>query len=353
MLINLAKNIDVITTAGTRPEIIKLAEFARKIENKNHAYVYTGQHFSDNMKDIFLNELNTKFDFDLHCDTSEVGVMKKAMVKFFKSVNPSYVITYGDTNSSMATALAAKEVGSKLIHLEAGIRDLDSTVPEEIIRIYIDSIADYMIAPTELSKMFLKYEGRTKNVFVAGNLIVDVAKKLAKVSERYDAKVPKGKYLLLTMHRPENVDDLSKLKMLVAHLGKLKYKIVFPIHPRTKNNLIKNHIKLPPNVISMDPIGYVEFISLLKNSQLVLTDSGGVTEESIILGKPCVTLRHTTARWETILLKANILFGLDRTDSLNDVVQTMLQTEMPPHPYGDNVASKTVKLVNKITKLSI
>ena len=124
--------------------------------------------------------------------------------------------------------------------------------------------------------------------------------------------------------------------------------MVFPIHPRTKNNLIKYNIKLPDNVIGIDAVGYLEFLYLLKNCMLVLTDSGGVTEEAMILKKPCITLRHSTARWETILLKANILFPLDRKDSLSAVIESMLQTKITTNPYGENVAKKTFDLVNKI-----
>jgi UDP-N-acetylglucosamine 2-epimerase len=349
MLSRMAKRIDIITVAGTRPEIIKLSEFIKLFGNENHAYVYTGQHFSNNMSEIFFDELKTQFDYDLHCNTSEINVMKEALVKFFKIAKPKFVITYGDTNSSMATALAAKEVNTKLIHLEAGIRAFD-LIPEERIRLYIDSVADYMLAPTDLAKTFLKYEGRTRNVFVPGNLITDVCKKMIEVSKTYDKKILETEYVLLTLHRQENVDDSSKLKMLIKHLEGIRHKVIFPIHPRTKNNMVKNRLKFPSNVVLKDAMGYAEFLSLLRNCKLVLTDSGGVIEEAIILGKPCITFRRTTERWETILLKANILFQLDRKDSLNDVINSMLQTRMPSHhPYGENVTKKTVRLLNKIT----
>jgi UDP-N-acetylglucosamine 2-epimerase len=150
------------------------------------------------------------------------------------------------------------------------------------------------------------------------------------------------------MHRQENVDDETNLELLRKHLAELKYKIVFPIHPRTQNNLAKYEIKLPSNVVPINPVGYLEFLYLLKNCDLVMTDSGGVTEESAILKKPCITLRHSTARWETVLTKSNILFPLDRRDSLSDTVGTMLSVKIKPHPYGENVAEKTFDLVSKI-----
>jgi len=340
----------IVTIAGTRPEIIKLAEFAKKMKKfkDDHILLYTGQHFSENMKDIFFDELGIEPDYDLNCNTSDVGNLKKQLLKFFRQINPKYVIVYGDTYSTMASSLAAVEMKLKLIHLEAGIRDLDITIPEERVRIYTDSVADYHMAPTELAKTFLYYEGISRNVFVTGNLIVDVCKKMAKIADRHEVKGLPNEYLLLTMHRPENVDDPEGLERLRRHLSSLRQKVVFPIHPRTKNNLIKYGIKLPNNVIGIDAVGYLEFLYLLKNCMLVLTDSGGVTEEAMILKKPCITLRHSTARWETILLKANILFPLDRKDSLTAVIDSMLQTKITSNPYGENVAKKTFDLVNKI-----
>ena len=337
------KKIKFLTIAGTRPEIIKLAEFIRLMRRQDHAFLYTGQHFSDLMSDIFFKQLNITPDYDIDAKTSDVKSLKASITKVLKELKPEYVIIYGDTYSSLAGALAARESGRKIIHIEAGIRDLDSTVPEEPVRIHIDSIADYMYAPTKLAETFLFYEGRVKNVFVTGNLIVDVCQKFVAQSHSTRPKGVPKKYALLTMHRPENVDDEEHLGMLVSHLKSLPFEVVFPIHPRTTKNLEKYGIGLPSNVISAEPMGYLEFLNLLNKSTIVMTDSGGVTEEAAILKKPCITMRHTTARWETILLNANILFGLDRKDSLADVVKTMLKRKMPDHPYGSNVAKKTAK----------
>lgn len=342
----------IVTVAGTRPEIIKLTEFVKKMNRHydDHALLYTGQHYSDNMRDIFFDELGISPQFDLKCNTSDVQSLKVRLLALLKRLRPDYVIVYGDTYSTMAGALAAKEIGAKLIHLEAGIRDLDTTIPEERVRMYVDSISDNLMAPTELAKTFLSYEGIRRNVFVTGNLIVDVCRKMARIADGHRVTGVPSRFLLLTMHRPENVDDPTNLKLLRKHLASLKWKVVFPIHPRTRNNLVKYEIRLPENVIAIDAVGYLEFLYLLKNCDLVMTDSGGVTEESIILKKPCITLRHSTARWETILLKANILFPLDRRDSLSDVIRTMINTKITENPYGENVASKTFSLVVKIVK---
>jgi UDP-N-acetylglucosamine 2-epimerase len=275
-------------------------------------------------------------------------MLKENVAELLREVRPPYVLVYGDTNSSLAGTLAAKEVGCTLIHIEAGLRCFDLSVPEERARIQIDSASDYLFPPTELARTFLSYEEIEKNVIVTGNLVVDVCRRLAKAADEHGRKDLPGEYLLLTMHRQENVDEPARLEMLRKHLAGIKHKIVFPIHPRTKNNLAKYGISLPDNVITIEPSGYLEFLYLLKNCRLVMTDSGGVQEEAIVLGRPCVTLRHVSERWETLLLKANVLFPLYRHDPLNDVVDMMLGTKIDRNPYGENVARTMLGLIKKI-----
>jgi UDP-N-acetylglucosamine 2-epimerase (non-hydrolysing) len=348
------KKARIVIIAGTRPEIIKLAEFTKKMKKKfgnEFSLLYTGQHFSTNMKDIFFDELGVVPDYDLKCDTSDVAAIENQLLPFLRKIHPEYVIVYGDTYSTMAGALASLKMRNvRLIHLEAGIRDLDMTIPEERVRTYIDSISDYLFPPTELAKTFLAYEGIKNNIFVTGNLIVDVCKKMAKHADKHQIRGLPSEYLLLTMHRQENVDDPENLERLRMHLSNLRDKVVFPIHPRTRKNLEKYNIRLPDNVIGIDAAGYLEFMYLLKNCKLVMTDSGGVTEEAMILKKPCITLRHSTARWETILLKANTLFPLDRKDSLGSAISEMLQTKIRGNPYGVNVAERTCNQVSRIVK---
>jgi UDP-N-acetylglucosamine 2-epimerase len=345
--------MELITVAGTRPEIIKLADLVPLLNTYNHSLLYTGQHYSHNMKDIFFDELNLKPDYDLRCNTSEIDILRIQILKTLRTIKPSYVIVYGDTSSSLAAAQAAKQIGCKLIHIEAGVRDFDMAVPEEAMRIQIDSMADYLFCPSALCKAVLSYENIVGKVFLTGNLIVDVCKRLSDIAiNRFqdmivgDHRLP-SEYLLLTIHRPENSDDPIKLEMLRKHLEKLRYRIIFPIHPRTKNNLAKFNIRLPSNVTSIEPTSYLQFLYLLKNCKLVLTDSGGVQEEAVVLRKPCITLRHTSARWETILLKANILFPLDRNDSLSDVIENMIPVKINRNPYGNNVAKATMKMIEK------
>jgi UDP-N-acetylglucosamine 2-epimerase len=335
----------IVTVAGTRPELIKLSEFIRLFDSGEHGLLYTGQHFSPKMKDIFLEQLGIFPDFDLKCGSSDISILKERIFKTLKDTKPSHIIVYGDTNSSMAASLAAQDLGSKLIHVEAGIRDFDLAVPEEGIRIKIDAMSDYLLPPSDFCKMCLKYEQVRGSMDVTGNLIVDVCKKLSKVAIKPKNLELPHEFVLLTMHRPENVDDPVKLDLLRKHLATLEYTVVFPVHPRTQASMKKHNISLPSNVIQIDPVGYLEFLFLLNNCRIVLTDSGGVQEEAVVLKKPCITLRHTSARWETILLNANRLFPLDRNGSLNETIKDMYDVKITINPYGENVALTTYNAI--------
>ncbi len=339
-----------MTVAGTRPEIIKLADIIPLLRKHfEHIFLYSGQHYSSNMKDIFFDDLGIVPEYDCKCNTSDITTLKDSMLPILQRISPKYVIVYGDTNSSMAAALAAKEIKSNIIHIEAGVRDFDYQVPEEPLRILIDEKSHYLFAPSQFCATVLTYENIKGTVFFKGNLIVDVCRRLSKLTNNFQLRmdIPEH-YLLLTIHRPENADNPINLRLLSKHLQGVKYKIVFPVHPRTKQNLIKYNIQLPSNVLPIDAVGYLEFLSLLKNCQLALTDSGGVQEESIILRKPCITLRHTSARWETILLKANILFPPDNQDSLQEIVERMLGTKINCNPYGEDVARNTVDILKEV-----
>lgn len=344
-----SKICEILTLAGTRPEVIKLSEFVRQFDYDGHVYAYTGQHYSENMKDIFFNELDSKADLDLKCNTSDVEILREKIAELISLLRPSLVIVYGDTNSSLAGALAARDAKTRLLHIEAGLRSFDMRMPEEKNRIKIDQLSNYLFCPTTLSREYLQFEGIKENVFVTGNLIVDVCKKFADIDLKERTDLPED-FLLLTVHRAENVDDLGSLKILIAKLKEISYhKIIFPIHPRTRKNLLENNISLPENVTTIDPVGYLDFLSLLKKSKLVLTDSGGVQEEAAILKKPCITLRHTTERWETVLMRSNRLYPLfQNNENFASAVEDMLNIKIQNHPYGESVTAKTISTIKEI-----
>jgi UDP-N-acetylglucosamine 2-epimerase len=340
-----------MTIAGTRPEVIKLSEFVKHFSDHSHKYVYTGQHFSANMKDIFFDELDSLADIDLQCKTSDVEMMTHKISELLKEARPSLLVVYGDTNSTLAGALAAKKTNTKVAHIEAGLRSFDLRMPEERNRIKIDQVSDYLLCPTSLSREYLAFEGIKGSVSVTGNLIVDVCRKFSKILRPRRIDLP-DEYLLLTLHRAENVDDVESLRKLRSRLSEIAdHKVVFPIHPRTRKNLLSHSINLPSNVIVIDPVGYLDFLQLLKDCMLVLTDSGGVQEEAVILGKPCITLRHTTERWETVLMGANRLYPLmlpGENEQFESIIRHMLSKRIATQPYGESVTERTVNRIKEI-----
>jgi UDP-N-acetylglucosamine 2-epimerase (non-hydrolysing) len=353
------EDVDVVTIAGNRPEIIKMSELVKLLNySYRNKFVYTGQHFSANMRDVFLDELGITFDYDLRSNTSDILVLRENIRRLLQQIQPRYVIVYGDTNSTVAGALAAKDCGCKLFHIEAGLRCFDLSKPEERNRIQVDAISDYYLAPTELSKLFLKYESvPEERIFVTGNLITDVCKKFYQSikDNKRKSDLP-AEYILLTLHRPALVDNPAMLKRLSRFLSNITYKIIFPIHPRTKISLARYGITLPDNVKVIDALGYSEFLSLMKDALIILTDSGGVQEEAIILKRPCVTLNNTTERQETILLRANRLYhpidGPEQQSSINDVITEMLNVKINLNPYGEDVTNRAYSAISNIIKSS-
>ena len=345
------KTLDIVIIAGNRPEIIKVSGLVKALNDKYESgFLYTGQHYSPNMRDVFLKDLDVKFDYDLVSNTSDVSTLTENIRKFLINIHPKCVIVYGDTNSTLAGALATTtNTDCKLIHIEAGIRNFNQSFIEERNRVKIDSISDYLLAPTELSKVFLKYEDLGDRAYVTGNLIVDVCRKIASTLDTLPKSDLPGEYILLTMHKPAIVEDQDMLKKLSKLLAQIKYKIVFPAHPRTISSMARNDITLPSNVKVIDALGYRDFLGLLKNCLLVMTDSGGVQEESVLLKKPCITLFSTTDRQETVLIKANrLFFPLDSTQSISEVIEEMIGAKITVNPYGENVTKRAIETIDNI-----
>jgi len=344
------KSLDIVTIAGNRPEIIKVSELVKLLHDRyNSAYLYTGQHYSHNMRDVFFEDLDVKFDYDLVSNTSDVKILTENIQKFLTKIHPKYVIVYGDTNSTLAGALATTNTDCKLIHIEAGIRNFNQSFVEERNRVKIDSISDYLLAPTELSKVFLNYENLGERTYVTGNLIVDVCRKIASTLDDLPKNDLPGEYILLTLHKPAIVEDPEMLNKLCKLLPQIKYKIVFPAHPRTISSMAKYNVTLPSNVKVIEALGYRDFLGLLNSCLLVMTDSGGVQEEAVLLKKPCITLFSTTDRQETVLIKANrLFFPLDSALSISGVIEEMVNTKITSNPYGENVTRRTIETIDNI-----
>ncbi|GAA4802537.1 non-hydrolyzing UDP-N-acetylglucosamine 2-epimerase [Litoribaculum gwangyangense] len=354
--------MNITIVAGARPNFMKIAPIIESIQNKkkegfniNYRLVHTGQHYDKNLSSTFFEELNIPLpDANLEVKSGTQAEQTAAiMIGFEKELeqNPcDLVMVVGDVTSTMACAIVAKKAYIKVAHVEAGIRSGDTKMPEEINRIVTDSITDYFFTTSVYANQNLEKLGVSKsNIFFVGNVMIDTLiknkKQLKKPSFWENLKLSDRKYLVMTLHRPSNVDERTILKKLIIQivtLGK-SYPIIFPVHPRTQK-LLKDLDLNFKNLHYVEPLGYLEFNYLVKNSLAVITDSGGITEEATVMNIPCITLRNTTERPETCNLGTNILVGND-PEKINDAFKTLLsgtwkQGEVPE--LWDGQAAKRI-----------
>ena len=326
----------VICVVGARPNFMKAApviEALRKQPEMSVMLVHTGQHYDRQMSELFFEELGLpKPDLDLEVGSGSHGEQTGQIMIRIEPVlqreKPDLVIVFGDVNSTVAAALCAAKLGIKVAHVEAGLRSFDRTMPEELNRIMTDHLSDYLFTTEPSARKNLLREGiAEEKIFFVGNVMVDTLLNHVEQARAYHFRERLGlasrSYGLLTLHRPSNVDELGTLTTIleaVHELGK-QVPIVFPCHPRTRQQLDKTGLKYLATVngpgdgsqqrplIVMDPLGYVEFLSLMTDARIVLTDSGGIQEETTVLGIPCLTLRENTERPVTIEQGTNVLVG--------------------------------------------
>ena len=317
----------ITLVAGARPNFIKIAPIIKAIEKKqnegeklSYRLVHTGQHYDKNLSDTFFEELNIPHpNANLEVKSGSQSVQTAAIMIAFEQEliqNPcDLVLVVGDVNSTMACAIVAKKLNIKVTHVEAGIRSGDMTMPEEINRIVTDSITDYFFTTSPWAgDNLLKYGADSSSIHFVGNVMIDTLyQNLDRISppnfwDEYDLEV--GKYIILTLHRPANVDEEKSLVKLLSGIDNMvgDKKVIFPIHPRTKAILGETNLKLK-NIIFVEPQGYLNFMYLIKNSFAVITDSGGISEETTVLGIPCFTMRNNTERPETQTIGTNTLVG--------------------------------------------
>ena len=319
----------ILIVVGTRPNFIKVTRFkqlAAEYQNIEIKIIHTGQHYDTKMADVFFDQFNLVPDFFLNIHGGTVNTqMAEIMLGLEKVSNdykPDLIMVVGDVNSTLAAALTANKLGVKIAHLESGLRSADRTMPEEINRILTDEITDYFFVTEQSGWDNLVKEGKSQEqLFFVGNTMIDTmiafeSKILSNdVLTRY--QLEKDKFILMTIHRPATVDykdELIKLIELIEVINKT-YKIIFPIHPRTTNNLKKfnlyeriNHIS---NLILLEPLDYFSFQKLVASCKFIITDSGGIQEESTFRLKPCITLRPNTERPSTVTVGSNILLPFD------------------------------------------
>ena len=313
----------ILIVAGARPNFMKIASVIHAIEespgNIDFKLIHTGQHYDKLLSDSFFEDLKIPPpDYNLNVRSGSHAFQTAEIMKAFEEVLikelPQLVVVVGDVNSTMACTLTAKKMNIKVAHIEAGIRSFDLTMPEEINRLVTDSIADYFFTTSEIANQNLLNQGaKPESIFLVGNTMIDtLISNLSKlIRPKILDKITDKQYVTLTLHRPSNVDDPKILeeKLKKICLGVLPRKVVFPVHPRTRNKI--KDLVLPENLILTEPLRYLEFIYLIKNSWLVVTDSGGIQEETTFLKIPCITLRPNTERPETIELGTNILAQLE------------------------------------------
>lgn len=311
---------------GTRPEFIKLAPVLRAFEKKKIPYIliHSGQHYSleldeQIMRTLSLPKPNYNLSVGSGSQAEQTGKIMAGVEKVLGEEKPKILVVHGDTNTMLAGSLAAVKLHIPIAHVEAGLRSFDNNMPEEINRIITDRISTLLFAPTEGTKQNLLREGVAPDkIFVTGNTIVDALADhlplIEKSSILKQCNLKSGDYILVTAHRAETVDEPKRLRILISLLNYatviLKKKIIWPIHPRTMKQLKENTIKLGDNIKTIPPINYLDMLSLISNTALIMTDSGGIQEEAYILKKRLVTLRNSTERPET--LTANFLVDLDK-----------------------------------------
>ena len=350
---------------GTRPEIIKMSPVIRECEKRGLDYfiLHTGQHYSYNMDRVFFEQLDlseAKYNLDVgSCSHGEqTGKILIGVEKILQKEKSDIVLVEGDTNTVLAGALAAAKLHIEAGHIEAGLRSYDKQMPEEINRVLTDHCSDYLFAPTEKARQILLGEDISdEKIFVTGNTIVDaVSQNLSisgdRVNPLSDLELEAKQYFLVTAHRQENVDVKGRLEGIINGL-ELVYKefglpVIYLIHPRAKKMM--NHFRIQVDGVRLvEPVDYLSFLQLESKARLVLTDSGGVQEESGILRVPCVTLRDNTERPETLEINSNVLAGTN-SEKVLEGVRLMLKKERNwDNPFGDGRAGKRiVKILKEI-----
>ena len=343
---------------GTRPEIIKMSPVIHECDRLNLDYVlvHTGQHYSYAMDRVFFEQLDLpQPGYNLNVGSGSHGTQTGRILERVEQVlqkeSPEVVLVEGDTNTVLAGALAAAKLGIPVGHVEAGLRSYDRRMPEEVNRVLTDHCADYLFAPTMQAARILQGEGISKDqIFVTGNTIVDAvmrsvdrAEQHNHVFEKYGLK-PRG-YFLATLHRQENVDDPTRFQGILAGLDALKttfdLPVIYPMHPRSGKNLKAFGLDAL-GVTLVEPLDYLEFLQLEQHARVVLTDSGGVQEETCILGTPCVTLRENTERPETVSVGANVVAGTSPEEIVACATVMFSKKNGWENPFGDGTAAKQI-----------
>ena len=337
----------VLTVLGNRPQFVKSAplQLALRAAGVTEVVAHTGQHYDRELSQIFHDELGlTRPAHELDLRTSDSKVMRRAVESVIRDESPDTVLVLGDTNTTLAGALAARSADVAVAHVEAGLRSGDLSMPEERNRIAVDAIAALLFAPDERSRTTLAAEGAGGAVHVVGDVMADAARLFTPIALRHAAALrPAGTYILATVHREANVAQ-PRLGRIVDGLNRLGEPVVFPTHPRTRAALEREGLVLAAHIELLQPVGYLEFTALAARARVIVTDSGGLQKEAYWHGVPCVTMRPSTEWVDTVEVGANVLVD-DDPDALVHAVAVAAMPAERPTLYGDGHAAERIAAI--------
>jgi UDP-N-acetylglucosamine 2-epimerase len=355
--------VRIVTIIGNRPQFVKAAAVSHKLRRTHdELIVHTGQHYDDDLSRIFFEQLGVPApDRELGAgsgsNTAQTARILARLEPVLAELRPSLALVYGDTNSTLAGALAAAQAGIPVGHVEAGMRSFDRSMPEELNRIVADHASDLLLCSTETAVRNLEREGAGRDAHLVGDVMADVLLAFRDIAER-DSPILEirglepGEYFLVTAHRPGNVDFPERLERLVELIEALPGPVAFPVHPRTEVRLeaagLFDRLEAAPQVELTPPLGYIDFLKLALHARAVLTDSGGVQKEAYLLGVPCLTLRDTTEWVETVEAGWNVLVDLDR-DAALAALERRPPTERPELYGGGHASDRVCEVVAAYT----
>jgi UDP-N-acetylglucosamine 2-epimerase len=343
--------VKVASIVGARPQFIKASPLIAALHGHQSVLIHTGQHYDRNMSAVFFDELGIPSpDYHLGIGSgshgAQTGAMLAAVEQVLTTIAPDWVVVFGDTNSTLAGALAAAKLGLPVAHVEAGLRSFNRAMPEEINRVVTDHVSELLFCPSETAAANLRAEGISRGIEIVGDVMYEAVTRAAERARRASTVLARlaledRPYLLLTLHRAENADDPNRLMAIVDAVSALHEPIVFPVHPRTAARLKALGIALPPHVRPIEPLGYLDMVRALEGARRLLTDSGGLQKEAYWLGVPCVTLRDETEWVETVEAGWNVLAGADRGRIEAAVVSWSRPASRAPL-YGDGLAASRI-----------
>jgi UDP-GlcNAc3NAcA epimerase len=342
----------IVSVVGARPQFIKSAPVGRALQRAgiDEVLLHTGQHYDYGMSEVFFQELGSpEPQYNLGAGSGSHAAQTAAMLTGIEDVlvseKPDALLIYGDTNSTLAGALAAAKLGVPVAHVEAGLRSYNRAMPEEINRVVADSLSSLLFCPTDVAVTNLAKEGVTKGVHIVGDVMYDAVLMFAERAQSSNILnrlgLSSGGYLLATVHRASNTDDPDNLRAIISALSDAGETVVFPVHPRTRKAIETAGVKPNNNVCMIEPVSYLEMLTLEKHARKVLTDSGGVQKEALWFGVPCITMRTETEWVETVETGWNTLTGTDPARILAAISAPRPQGN-PPQVYGDGKAAERI-----------